>query len=200
MLFRSVRRDAFKYVEWSEAVYQRFWPNRGLLAVHVAGAGVALLIGPLQFVPIIRTRWPKFHRSIGWIYVIACLGTIPSSLRLSLDSGCALCVSAFVVWSSVAFIVTAIAAALAILGRYRAHRDFMIRSYVLMYAFVFVRLDNHLLDTPFEIPLADDVPRNSMVIWLAWVVPLMMAELFLVWIPTLQKALRSKRHRPATSG
>jgi len=63
-----------------------------------------------------------------------------------------------------------------------------------------VRLDNHLLDTPFEIPLADGVPRNSMVIWLAWVVPLMMAELFLVWIPTLQKALRSKRHRPATSG
>ena len=191
-----VRRDAFKYVEWSEAVYRRFGPNRGLLAVHVVGAGVALMIGPLQFVPMIRTRWPKIHRSIGWIYVFACLGSVPAALRLALDS-CPLCVSPFVVWSVTTMVVTGIAVTLAILGRTRAHRDFMIRSYALMYAFVFVRLDAHLIGTPLEIPLAPGVPRNSMVLWLAWVTPLLACELFLVWIPTLQKALRAKRRRGA---
>ena len=191
-----VRRDALKYVEWTEAVYRRFWPNRGFLAVHVVGAGVALMIGPLQFVPMIRTRWPAIHRSIGWIYVFACLGSVPAALRLGLDS-CPLCVSPFVVWSVTTMVVTGLAVTLAILGRTRAHRDFMIRSYALMYAFVFVRLDAHLIGTPLEIPLAPGVPRNSMVLWLAWVTPLLACELFLVWIPTLQKALRAKRRRGA---
>lgn len=193
-----VRRDALKYLEWSEAVYQRFWPNRGLLAVHVAGAGIALMIGPLQFVTAIRRRWPKVHRCIGWTYVIACLGSVPASLLVSLDS-CPLCVPPFVVWSSTTAMVTGIAVLLAILGRHRAHRDFMIRSYALMYAFVFVRLDHHLVGTPLEIPLAEGAPRNLMVLWLAWVIPLLACELILVWIPTVQKALRSRRHSQAAA-
>ncbi len=60
-----LRRDAQKYFEWSELGYLRFWPQRGLLAVHVAGAGVALLAGPLQFIPTLRKRLPRFHRALG---------------------------------------------------------------------------------------------------------------------------------------
>ena len=197
--FYFVRRDAFKYADWSQAVYGRFWPNRGLLATHVVGAGVALMIGPLQFVRTLRDRWPRLHRWIGWIYVVACLGSIPASLRLSFDS-CPLCVSPFVVWAITTMLVTGLAVVLAILGRHRAHRDFMIRSYALMYAFVFVRLDSHLVGTPLEIPLAAGISRSSMVLWLAWVIPLIVCELILVWLPTVQKALRSRRRRHPAVG
>ena len=194
-----VRRDALKYVDWSEAVYQRFWPNREFLAIHVAGAGIALLIGPLQFVSAIRNRWPRIHRSIGWVYVVACLTSVPAALLVSLDSSCALCVPPFVVWSATTMAVTGLALLLALLGRHRAHRDFMIRSYALMYAFVFVRLDHHLIGTPLEIPLAEGIQRNAVILWLAWVIPLLACEVALVWLPTLQKAIRARRQRAELS-
>ena len=69
-----------------------------------------------------------------------------------------------------------------------------------MYAFVFVRLDSHLVGTPLEIPLAAGISRSSMVLWLAWVIPLIVCELILVWLPTVQKALRSRRRRHPAVG
>ncbi|MDG2282516.1 MAG: hypothetical protein P8L45_05315 [Longimicrobiales bacterium] len=49
-----------------------------------------------------------------------------------------------------------------------------------MYPFVFVRLDNHLVGNPLEIPLAEGAPRTLMVLWVAWVIPLLACELILI--------------------
>lgn len=185
-----VRRDALKYLDWSPTTYGRFWPQRGLLSVHIVGAGVALLLGPFQFVRALRTRWPRVHRFAGWAYAIAVLGSTPIAIRLSTHSSCPLCVSPFVVWGLVTTAVTLIALVTAVKGRYRLHRDFMVRSYALMYGFVFVRLDTHLLGTFLEVPLAEGVARNSMVLWLAWVLPLLAAEVVISWIPALRRTFR----------
>ena len=32
---------------------------------HAGGAGLALLVGPIQFQPRLRKRWPKAHRWTG---------------------------------------------------------------------------------------------------------------------------------------
>ena len=188
-----IRRDALRYIDWTEATFQRFWPNRLLLATHVAGATVALLVGPLQFIRPIRRRWPRFHRACGWVYAVAVITTTPVAIRLATYTSCPLCVSPFVLWGSVTLIVTVLAMISAMAGSFKVHRDFMIRSYALMYAFVLVRLDAHLLGTPLEIPLAEGTQRNSMVLWVAWVGPLVLIELFVSWIPAVRKALRPKR-------
>lgn len=197
-----VRRDAWRYVDWSEAVYQRFWPNRWLLAVHVAGAGIALLAGPAQFSKTLRKRLPRVHRIAGWVYVCAVLISTPFAMRLANDS-CVACVLPFEVWGFVTLVFTAIAVMMAIMGNYKAHRDFMIRSYVMMYAFVIVRLDGHLLGTPFELPGPMGFDRGGFVIWYAWVIPLLAVEASIVWFPTVQRVLKRRRgpvRTPASVG
>lgn len=42
-------RDLLKYLEWTEVVYQRFWPQRMLLASHALTASICLVIAPFQF-------------------------------------------------------------------------------------------------------------------------------------------------------
>jgi len=194
-----IRRDALRYLDWSPATFQRFWPNRGLLAVHVVGACVALLVGPIQFIAPLRRAAPRAHRAAGWTYAIAVLVSTPFAIRLSVYSNCALCVSPFVVWGLVTMLVTVAAVITVVRGNYRVHRDFMIRSYALMYGFVFVRLDAHLVGTPFEIPLASGAARNSMVIWLAWVIPLVVVEFFISWGPAVRRAFRTKRATPSAA-
>ena len=60
-----LQRDSLKYLDWSEAVYQRFWPQRVGLAIHVLAASIALLVAPIQFSTRLRKRWPAFHRWTG---------------------------------------------------------------------------------------------------------------------------------------
>lgn len=195
-----VRRDAWKYIEWSEAVYQRFWPNRILLATHVAAAGVALLIAPLQFVKPLRIKWPRIHRAIGWVYVVCAILSAIVSYRLSFYA-CPMCVPPFVMWSVVFFIVTTAAIVMAIQRNLKAHRHFMIRSYVLMNAFVLVRLDAHLIDTPLEIPLpmGPGVERAPMLLWVVWVVPLLITEMWLSWYPAVRRRRKVRRAAPVGS-
>lgn len=186
-----VARDASKYLFWSQDVYQRFWPTRWALVIHVGAACIALLIGPLQFSSWLRGKWRRVHRMIGWVYASAVIVSMPSALRLSMQSTCALCVTPFFVWGVLTLSVTTMAVGLAVQRDFVNHRLFMIRSYVLMYAFVIVRLDDHLLGTPLEVPLLAGVPRNSMVIWMSWVVPLVLTELIISWWPAVRRRRRA---------
>src|SRR5450432_2146326 len=40
---------------------------------HMTVAPFALLLGPFQFIPRIRAKYPRFHRWSGRIYVAACI-------------------------------------------------------------------------------------------------------------------------------
>ena len=132
---------------------------------------------------------------LGWLYVAGALASLPPALRLGLSSSCALCVTPFVIWSVVTLVVTAIGASLAILRSYSSHRDFMLRSYALLYGFVLVRLDLWLQGTFLEVPLPPGVPRESMVLWMAWVLPLLLCECGLSWGPALHRAVAGRNRR-----
>lgn len=186
-----VERDAMRYLDWSQGAYQRFWPNRWLLAVHISGAAVALLVGPTQFSKTLRRKIPRAHRMAGWLYVTAVLVSTPVAMRLATDS-CALCVLPFEVWGIVTIVFTVIAVLMAVMGNYKAHKDFMIRSYVMMYAFVIVRLDTHAQGTFLEIPLPEGVERSSMVLWYAWVIPLLVVEAGISWFPTVRRVMKRR--------
>jgi len=53
------------------------------ILVHAANAATALLLGPVQFLPVVRRRWPRVHRWTGRTYVIGCLGRGASALVLA---------------------------------------------------------------------------------------------------------------------
>src|SRR4051812_25157790 len=48
-----------------------------LLVIHIFTAFIALVLGPLQFIPSIRAR-RRIHRTIGRFYLLA--GVLPSAL------------------------------------------------------------------------------------------------------------------------
>jgi len=173
-------RDALKYLEWSPAVYQRFWPQRLLLAGHILGASACLILAPLQFSKRLRARYPRVHRTIGWGYVSAALASATMTLPLGFFSSCRMCIPPFAIWSALFFLVTATGVFMAVRRNFAAHRQFMIRSWVLMNGFVFVRLDTHL---PFPLPTGAGIDRPAMLIWVAWVVPLLVTEICLSWLP-----------------
>ena len=181
-------RDSLKYQEWTQSVYQRFWPQRVWLAVHVISASCALVAAPLQFVRRVRTRWPVLHRWTGWVYVIGALVSALASLRLSFLSSCIMCIPPFAIWSVLFLIVTALAVVMAMRRSFDVHRQFMIRSWVLMNGFVFVRLDAHF---PLPFPTGPGVDRPAMLIWAVWVVPLIVTEMCLSWAPMLRRSVRN---------
>ena len=181
---RFLVRDALKYAEWSETVYRRFWPQRLGLAIHVLTACLALVIAPLQFSTRLRKRWPTLHRRIGWTYVTCALISAPITFHLSFFSSCRMCVPPFAIWSALFLIVTALAVLMAVRRNIEAHRQFMIRSWVLMNGFVFVRLDT-ALEYPF--PAGTGIERPAMLIWAVWVVPLILTEMWLGWSPLVSR-------------
>ncbi len=181
-------RDALKYVEITPEVFRRFWKVRWALLLHILPAGIALVVGPLQFIHAIRRRWPATHRALGWIYFACGAMSFPASARLALASDCRMCVVPFVLWTTVFFVATALAVVTAVRKNFEAHRQFMIRSYVLLNGFVLVRLDNHF---PFPLPEVAASDRPAILMWAVWVVPLILTELWLSWSPLA--AARSRR-------
>lgn len=112
----------------------------GLLVAHIATATIALVLGPLQFVPRIRAR-RRVHRAIGRTYLLA--GVLPSALvgiPVAILSGRPITqiglTIPFVLW-----LVTGVLAVRAIRrGDVAAHRAWMTRNYALTFLAVTARI------------------------------------------------------------
>ena len=185
-----MQRDALNYLDYSPEAYRHHWALRAWLIPHILGAAPALLLAPLQFSTRLRTQRPRLHRWIGRTYVFGCLVASLAALRLALGSRCAPCVPSLSLLSIVWFTTTALAFWLALRGAFAQHRQFMIRSYVLMNAFVVIRLSDFV---PLPLPIEDEFTRRSVFEWLCWVVPLLATEAWLSWRPMLLKPRGSNR-------
>ena len=166
--------------DWGEYRWvRRFW-----LIPHAAGATIATLIGPFQFLAYSRRRWPVVHRGLGRVYVLASSVSAISAVALTYLMG-----NPDGVWSSMTLallwlLAIAIGWRLAIRRRFDEHRDFMIRTYVFMMAFVFFGLfqqtfGERLSGTP------EGVRRN--LDWMYWLYPWIAVELWLSWCKALRR-------------
>lgn len=146
------------------------------LAIHVAGAATALLIGIFQFLPRLRTRAPGVHRWIGRTYVLACTFGGVSGLMLAFGSIAGpIAAGGFGLLALLWVSITVHAWRLAVNRRFAQHREWMIRSWALTFAAVTLRL---------YLPLAPLLGVDFMVgyraiAWLCWVPNLIAAELYL---------------------
>ena len=113
--------------------------DRHFLIPHTLSGMVALLAGPVQFSSRLRERYLRFHRALGYIYVIcvfvgAYTGIALASGRPGLP-GTSMQAAAWVVCTVAAFIT----------ARNRQiiqHRQWMARSYAVTFTFVSSRVLN----------------------------------------------------------
>jgi uncharacterized membrane protein len=131
---------ATPYVVGSSRIEVESGPHYALLVTHIYTATVALVLGPLQFVPAIRAR-RRWHRRIGRAYLLA--GVLPSALTavpVALLSG-RLVTQVGLVVVALGWLATAGAAVRAIRrGDVAAHRDWMTRNYALTFLAVTARI------------------------------------------------------------
>lgn len=63
--------DTEKYIFYNpEEIGERKLPYTWWLVFHFTAAATTLFLGPIQFIPYIRKRYLKFHRTAGRIYIV----------------------------------------------------------------------------------------------------------------------------------
>jgi uncharacterized membrane protein len=149
------------------------------LPIHATLAATALIVGPFQFLPRLRARWPKVHRTIGKIYVVACLASAPAGFILAMgtDAG-PVAQSGFGTLAVLWFAATAYAFQLATQGRIAQHRRWMIRSFAMTFAAVTLRL--YLPIPPMFLHISF-IEGYRAISWFSWTSNLLVAEIFLNW-------------------
>jgi uncharacterized membrane protein YozB (DUF420 family) len=170
---------AMPYFRWDPKYFDSFWPHRFRLILHISGGVVALVCGTLQLWTGLRQKAMTFHRWTGRIYLVGVTAGIVGALLMTLSTtpksfGVALRGLA-AAWLG----TTAIAWAAILRGRVAMHKEWMVRSYLVTFAFVSFRVitDNMPWLTSRLASTAEEASTN--VAWLCWVVPLAAYEVIL---------------------
>lgn len=127
------------------------WPHhhaiRWWLIPHLLCGATAMLTGPWQFSTRLRKARPAVHRTIGKIYVIAVVigASLAFYMDLTVEDHATWQIAAGPVCHSLGWLFTALIAYRTALTRsFAVHRQWMIRSYLVTFTFVLVRVPNFL--------------------------------------------------------
>jgi uncharacterized membrane protein len=157
------------------------------LIAHAIFASIALLVGPWQFLPLIRQRWLLLHRWIGRIYCGAVLLGWLASLPIAAHAQAGAISSAGFLTLGLLWISCTAAGYFTIRsGKVTAHRRWMVRSFALTAAAITLRIYLPLL------PLTGlSFSTSSRIIaWACWVPNLLFAEWLLRQQPLPEPASR----------
>jgi uncharacterized membrane protein len=164
----------------------RFDDNQFWFVTHILGATCSLFLGPLQFWKSFRTKYLKFHRLLGKIYIIGTLIAAVSAFRLALVFDCVGCRFSLIPLSLLLFTTTALAWYTIKQRNIMAHKQFMVRSYTCALAFVFVRLYQVIpMDFAFEV-IDDSNVKGVVIEWMFSILPLILVEIVMIWIPSIK--------------
>lgn len=162
-----------------------------VLAIHAGASGIALLIGPFQFLTRLRTRNPLVHRTIGRTYLICILIGSVFAFFSALFSVSGFTAQVGFAFLSVIWFYSAYKAYSAIRqGHIQLHRVWMIRNYALTFAAVILRLWLIIGAAVLHLPFKDVYLVSS---WVSWILPLVVAEWFIN--QQLLQSLALKRDR-----
>jgi uncharacterized membrane protein len=163
------------------AELDNFTQRRIALSLHALGGAIALLAGPLQFVPRFRENNWNRHRLLGWIYCGAVLFGWCASLWIAPHAQTGLIASAGFLTLGAAWIVaTGLAVRFILRGDAIRHRRWMIRSYALTAAAITLRVYLPLI-VVFHWNFAIGYPAIA---WLCWIPNALAAEVYVRLVPT----------------
>ena len=163
------------------AELDNFSQRRIALSLHALGGAIALLAGPLQFVPRFReSNWNR-HRLLGWIYCSAVLLGWCASLWIAPHAQTGWIASAgFLALGAAWIVATGLAVQFILPGDALTHRRWMIRSYALAAAAITLRI--YLpLSVAFHVPFSSAYPAIA---WLCWIPNVLAVEVYLRFVPT----------------
>jgi uncharacterized membrane protein len=143
---------------------------------HALFGSLALGIGALQFNRWLLMRHRALHRTLGTLYVVSSLGVGAAGLYMSLYSFGGMVTHVGFGTLAVLLLFTTLRAYQAARAREIAvHRQWMLRSYALIFAAVTLRIALPLLVMSF----GDFTPAYRVVSWLCWVPNLVWAEWYI---------------------
>jgi uncharacterized membrane protein len=141
--------------------------------IHIGSATVALLIGPWQFLAKLRLSSPRVHRTMGAIYILACLtGGLAALVIAPGSNGGWVAASGFATLAVLWLITTGMALVAIRGGRIDEHRRWMRRSFALTFAGVTLRL---YLPLAF-VGVMPFATIYAAIAWLCWVPNLLLAD------------------------
>jgi hypothetical protein len=164
------------FLRVEEAQFRHYWPMRGWLLAHISMGMVALLTGPVQLWLGLKDLYPAAHKNLGFVYMAAIALSAVSAYYLAFNTSGGIVFGSGLVGLGTAWLLTTGMAFLAVKRHlYEQHKEWMIRSYVVTFAFVTFRA----FDTVLE---ARGIPRPEhlgMSAWFCWSVPLLLNEVVL---------------------
>lgn len=164
----------------------RFAGNEFWFVAHILGATCSLFLGPVQFWKSIRTKYIRYHRLAGKIYIIGTLIAGVAALRLALIFSCVGCRFSLIPLSILLIFTTSLAWYTIKQKKIIAHKQFMVRSSTCALAFVFVRLYQVVpMDSVFGV-IEDAAVKSVVIEWMFSMLPLIIVEIFMIWIPSLK--------------
>ncbi|GAA2525152.1 DUF2306 domain-containing protein [Winogradskya humida] len=164
------------------------------LVIHALPAGLTLIIGPWQFIPKLRARFPRVHRVSGRVYLISVVAASAAAAYAAAvtPSGFPLQVAFYML--IVAWLYTAAQGYRTIRRRdIQQHRIWMVRSYALTFAAVTLRV--YLLAGQALLHSVDFRDLYTASAWAGLLGNVFIAEYFI--IPRLLTPRARRRQTPA---
>ncbi len=179
---KFIFKNAIPYFGFNQETFGRYWNFKWGLIGHISGGLIALIIGPFQFSKVIRDKYRPIHRLMGRIYLIAIVIATSCATYLAWTSG----IQVNFAWAfglqglAFAWIVTASMAYLSVMRRrITQHKEWMIKSYVITFAFVTFRFLNDSAIAAKLMPKFEE--RGPTIIWFCWTIPLLVTQVVLSW-------------------
>jgi hypothetical protein len=165
---------AAHYLTYTSAAYGHYWPRRVGLALHITGGVVALLTGLAQVWLGLSGRTKILHRWLGRIYAGGVGVGAVGGYYMALTSTDGATYGTGLFFLATAWVITTTLAWQAARHRlWEQHREWMLRSYTVTFAFVVFRLGVTLLVTNGLAPPGEAQPLMA---WACWSVPLLLLE------------------------
>jgi uncharacterized membrane protein len=167
------------FLEFTPRELGKYFNYRCILIAHITAGGGALVLGSVQFWERLRRNNRKLHRVIGILYLLAiltssfCAVILAGTTAYEVNWAYAFSLQ---VWVSVWIIATFMAYRAALKKKFKLHKEWMTRSYLVTLAFVISGLALRLSIVERLGSFADISPSFF---WMGWSVPLFIYELFL---------------------
>ena len=163
------------YLNYNPEAYERYWPRRAGLLLHISGGTLALLTAPWQFFTGLRGKSMKSHPWTGRVFLVGVAMGVTGAAYLALTTPLGWAWGFGIMGLAIAWLTTTGMAWYAIRnGLVQIHKRWMIRAYVVTFAFVTFRV---FYDYG---PTSHLKPPNDLAItlaWACWVIPLAVTEL-----------------------
>jgi uncharacterized membrane protein YozB (DUF420 family) len=156
---------------------QQYAGRRDALLVHIVFGTVALFSGPVQLWLGIADRRMEVHRRLGIIYMSAVTVSATAAYVIALSPSAGWVFGTGLMGLATAWLTTTGMAFLAIKRQLiEQHKEWMIRSYVVTFAFVFFRIGAVAFKAMAP---AAELQEVAALAWACWALPLLFTEVII---------------------